>query len=566
MHPIQGPGERPDPRRWLAFGALLLAGFMDLLDGTIVFVALPRIADDLGAGFAAMEWVVAGYTLAFALGLITGGRLGDIHGRKRVFLLGVAGFTVTSVAAGLAPTVEILVGARVLQGAFAAVMVPQVLSIAQVIFPPKERFAAFAVFGITISLAALVGPLLGGALTQLDVAGLGWRPIFLINLPVGLLAFVAAAVLVRESRAPDAERLDLVGVGLVTAALLLVMFPLVEGRTLGWPAWTYVAMAASLPTFLLFALWERRTARRGGSPLTPPSLFGIRSFVAGLGLNLVLMSGIGSFWLVVVLWLQVGLGFDPFTTALAGVGWPLAVMVAGVVGAQLAERVGRRLLNVGFALMAAGVVVMLATVRAIGTGIEPVHLLPGLAVAGTGMGLAMPSLFDFILGDVPGRMAGSASGVVNTTMQLGNALGIALVGALFFGLVTAGAGTATDAAAAELRSDLVAAGVTPERAEALASEFVVCFAARADSDDPDVEPTACDPFAESVAGLGPAAADAIDTAARSALAHTFGAAIEQTLWFQVGAFALSALLASLLPRRMAAHEAEPVGEALAEPA
>ena len=428
-----------DPRRWLAFAVLLLAGFMDLLDGTIVFVALPTIAEDLGASFASLEWVVAGYTLAFALTLITGGRLGDIYGRKRVFLAGVTGFTVASLAAGLAPTAEALIASRAIQGLFAGVMVPQVLSIAQVIFPPKERFAAFAMYGIVLSLAAVIGPLLGGFLTELDIAGLGWRPIFLINLPVGVVTLIAASRLITESRSGHALRLDLVGVGLVTTALLLVLYPLVEGQSLGWPAWTFGAMALSIPVFGVFALWERRKARLDGSPLTEPALFRQRSFVAGLMMSLVLFSGLGSFWFVLVLWLQVGLGFSPLTTALAGMAWPLAVMASGAAGAKLAGSVGRKLLNVGLSLMALGVAGVIATVGVVGQAIEPWQLAPALALAGVGMGLTMPSLFDFILADVPPRHAGSASGVVNTVVQIGGAIGIAIVGVIFFGLVDASA-------------------------------------------------------------------------------------------------------------------------------
>ena len=478
------PNQTADPQRWLAFGVLLLAGFMDLLDGTIVFVALPRIATDLGATFASLEWVVAGYTLAFALGLITGGRLGDIYGRKRVFLAGVAGFTAASVAAGLAPTADLLVASRVVQGLMAAVMVPQVLSIAQVIFPPKERFAAFAVYGIILSLAALVGPLLGGIITELDIAGLGWRPIFLINLPVGVFALIAAARLVPESRSTHALRLDLVGVALVTTALLLVMYPLVEGQALGWPAWTFASIALSLPIFGLFAIWERRKARLDGSPLTEPSLFRQRSFAAGLLLSLTLFSGLASFWFVLVLWMQIGLGFSPLTTALAGVAWPVAVMASGAAGAKLAGTVGRKLVNVGLGLVAVGIAGVIVTIGLAGVGIEPWQLAPALAVAGLGMGITMPSLFDFILADVPARHAGSASGVVNTVVQIGGAVGIAIVGVIFFGLV-----------------DITA-------------------------------PT-------------PA---------------TLTAATAQTLWFHVGAFGVSALLAFLLPARPATHEAEAAWE------
>jgi EmrB/QacA subfamily drug resistance transporter len=431
------PGAQPDPRRWAAFAVLLIAGFMDILDGTIVFVALPSMAADLGASFETMEWVIAGYTLAFAVTLITGGRLGDIYGRKRVFLIGVTGFVVASVAAGLAPTVEALIVSRVAQGLMAAVMVPQVLAIAQVIFPPKERFIAFALYGISFSLAAVIGPLLGGLLTELDLAGLGWRPIFLINLPIGAFTALAVARLVRESRSPNPLRLDLIGVGLVTTALLLVMVPLVEGGSLDWPAWTFISMALSIPIFAAFAAWQRRKARTDGSPLTEPELFAHRSFVAGLALSLLLMAGLGSFWFVLVLWLQVGLGYSPLTTAVAGIAWPLAVVVAGFIGGAAAESAGRRLLNVGLPVMALGVALVIATIGLAGAGLEPWQLAPALAVGGLGMGLSMPAMFDLILAEVPTRHAGSASGVVNTVMQVGSAVGIAVVGVVFFGLVEA---------------------------------------------------------------------------------------------------------------------------------
>lgn len=549
----------PDPRRWVAFGILLLAGFMDLLDSTIVFVALPRIAADLNASYATIEWVVAAYILAFALGLISGGRLGDIYGRKRIFLIGVSGFTVASLAAGVAQSSEMLVAARALQGATAALMVPQILSIAQVIFPPRERFVVFAVYGVTLSVAGVIGPLLGGLLTELDLAGLSWRPIFLLNLPVGVLAAAAGIAIVRESRSEHPLRLDLIGAALVTGALMLVMVPLVEGRAVGWPAWTFVSLGLSLPAFALFAAWERRKARVDGSPLTEPSLFGRRSFVAGLGLVTVLMSGIGSFWLIFVLWLQVGLGFGPLATALAGVGWPVALALAGAIGARLAASLGRRLLNLGLGLMAVGVVALIGTVRLVGATAEPWHLLPALAMAGAGMGVVMPSIFDFILAGVPPRDAGSASGVVNTVMQLGNAIGIAVVGVAFFGLVASSAGTAASEGAATLRADLVHAGVHAGPAEAISSQFRACFVARAAEDDPSAFPVACAPWEASLGALiaeDPEVARSIDRVTDLAVARTFTTAVGLTLWLHAGAFALSALLSLLLPRRLPSHEAE----------
>ena len=236
-----------DPRRWLTLVILLLAGFMNLLDVSIVNIAIPSIQRDLHASYADVQWALAGYTLAYALVLITGGRLGDTFGRKRLFLIGVASFTIMSALCGAATSPGMLIGCRVAQGAMGAIMVPQVLAVIQVIFPPRERIKALAGFGVTAGLGTVSGPLLGGLLIQHNLFGLGWRPIFLINVPVGVIAFAASAVLVRESKAANPPRLDPVGVGLISAALLLLLYPLVEGRQLGWPLWTYVSMALCVP-------------------------------------------------------------------------------------------------------------------------------------------------------------------------------------------------------------------------------------------------------------------------------------------------------------------------------
>src|ERR1700729_274822 len=249
LAPQAASGDRPDPPRGLPLIILLLAAFMNLLDVSIVNIAIPSIQRNLHASYADVQWALAGYTLAYALVLITGGRLGDTYGRKRLFLIGVAGFTIISALCGAATGPGMLIGCRVAQGAMGAIMVPQVLSVIQVIFPPHERIKALAGFGVTAGLGTVSGPLLGGLLIQHNLVGLGWRPIFLINVPVGLLAVVASAVLIPESRAPRRPRLDPGGVALISAALLLLLYPLVQGRELGWPVWTFVSMAVSAPGF-----------------------------------------------------------------------------------------------------------------------------------------------------------------------------------------------------------------------------------------------------------------------------------------------------------------------------
>src|ERR1700728_1775675 len=256
--------DQSDPRRWLTLGILLLAAFMNLLDVSIVNIAIPSIQRDLHASYADVPRDLAGYTLAYALVLITGGRLGDTFGRKRLFLIGVIGFTIMSALCGAAQSPGMLIGCRVVQGAMGAIMVPQVLSVIQVIFPPAERIKALAGFGITAGLGTVSGPLISGLLIQHNLFGLDWRPIFLINVPVGILAGAASAVLVRESRGPPPPQLGPVGVILVSAALLLLLYPLVQGRQLGWPAWSFVSMAAAVPVLAAFIGYERFKGRRDG--------------------------------------------------------------------------------------------------------------------------------------------------------------------------------------------------------------------------------------------------------------------------------------------------------------
>jgi EmrB/QacA subfamily drug resistance transporter len=425
----------PYPRRWLALAVLLLAMAMDLIDTTIVNIALPAIRDDLGAGPAELEWIVAGYTLAFALGLITGGRLGDVYGRRLVFLLGVVGFTLVSVLCGVAWSPETLIAARLAQGAFAALMVPQVLSTINVGFPPSERAKAYGLYGAFAGIATVSGPLVGGVLVEADLFGLGWRPIFLLNVPVGIVTVIAAIALVPESRDARPPRLDLAGVGLVTIALVLLLYPLVQGREAGWPAWTFASLAASLPAFALFAAHQARRARSGASPLVPLALFRERAFTGGVLAALMFFSGVAGFFLVLTLALQVGLGLPPLHTALTFLPWSVGIAAAAGASIQLAPRLGRRLTTAGALAMAAGMAALLLAVDRAGGDLDSWSLAPGLLVCGLAMGMVAPTLVDVTLTGVRDRDAGSASGVLNTAVQLGGAIGVALIGVVFFSLV-----------------------------------------------------------------------------------------------------------------------------------
>src|SRR5499433_2714632 len=464
LAPPATAGEGPDPRRWLTLIILLLAAFMNLLDVSIVNIAIPSIQRDLNASYADVQWALAGYTLAYALVLITGGRLGDTFGRKRLFLIGVTGFTLMSALCGAAQTPGMIIACRVAQGAMGAIMMPQVLSITQVIFPAAERIKALAAFGVTAGLGTVSGPLLGGLLTQHNLFGLDWRPIFLINVPVGILAICASAVLVRESRAPRPPRLDPGGVVLISAALLLLLYPLVQGRQLGWPTWTFVSMAASAPVFALFVAWERFKERRDGSPLVPMRLFGERGFSAGMAIAVTFFLGIASFGLVMTLFLQLGLSFTPLHAGLTFLPFSLGILVSSGAAARLAPRFGRGVTMAGALVIAAGMAGIIVAVHHYGAAVTTWELVPGLVGAGLGLGAVIAPLADIVLDRVPHQDAGSASGVFNTGLQLGNSIGIAVIGVIFFALLGSQSGPAASTVAPALRSQIVAAGVPAQNA------------------------------------------------------------------------------------------------------
>src|SRR5580704_14827230 len=511
-----------DPRRWLTLVILLLAGFMNLLDVSIVNIAIPSIQRDLHASYADVQWALAGYTLAYALVLITGGRLGDTFGRKRLFLIGVAGFTIMSALCGVATSPGMLIACRVVQGAMGGIMVPQVLAVIQVIFPARERIKALAGFGVTAGLGTVIGPLLGGLLIQHNLFGWDWRPIFLINVPVGIIAFVASAYLVRESKAASPPKLDPVGVALISAALLLLLYPLVQGRQLGWPAWTFVSMALSVPVFAAFVWYERIKTRRDGSPLVRLSLFRDRAFSAGMAVALTFFLGIASFGLVLTLFLQLGLGFTPLHAGLTFLPF-----------------------STGALLTAAGMASLIGIVHHFGAAVTTWDLVPGLAAAGLGLGAVIAPLADIVLAHVPQRDAGSASGVFNTGLQLGNSIGIALIGVIFFGMLGSQSGPAASAVAPALRSGIVAAGLPASYAGQIETRFRACLHGRLVAADPTVTPAACRLPAGEV--LPAAAHQALARAGGAAVSRDFAAAVVRTLWFQVGAFLLSFLLMLALP-------------------
>ncbi|MDT0431752.1 MFS transporter [Streptomyces salyersiae] len=438
----EGPAAQQgaDRRRWFALAIVMTAAFMDLVDVTIVNIAIPSITRDTGASFSSIQWITAGYALAFAAGLITGGRLGDIHGRKRLFLLGIAGFTIASALCGFAVNPEMLVASRILQGATAALMVPQVLSIVHATFPAHERGKVFGLFGAIVGLGAVSGPLLGALLTEWNLFGLEWRPIFLINLPVGIAGLVLGRKFITESKAPKALRLDLAGVALVTLGLLMLLYPLTRGRELGWPVWGHVSMAASLLVFAGLVGYERQKARKDGSPLIELSLFRVKSFAAGIAVQLTFGVGLGIFFLVWTLYLQTGLGWSALKAGTTGIPFSIAVSVAAGLSVQkLVPRFGRKVLQAGALLMIVGLLLYAGEAERYGRAITSWQMVLPLVVMGVGMGLIVAPLTDAVLSGVPKEHSGSASGLINTVQQMGTALGLGLVSVVFFGAIDDGA-------------------------------------------------------------------------------------------------------------------------------
>ncbi|MCX4591362.1 MFS transporter [Streptomyces sp. NBC_01549] len=434
--PPRGPAAGADRRRWLALAIVMTAAFMDLVDVTIVNIAIPSIQRDEGASVGQIQWITAGYALAFAAGLITGGRLGDIHGRKRLFLIGIGGFTIASALCGFAANPEMLVASRILQGGMAALMVPQVLSIVHATFPAHERGKVFGLFGAIVGLGAVSGPLLGALLTEWNLFGLEWRPIFLINLPVGIAALILGRRFISESKAPKALKLDLVGMALVTLGLLMLLYPLTRGRELGWPLWGYVSMGGALLVFAALVAYEKRKAARDGSPLVELSLFKVKSFAAGIAVQTVFGVGLGIFFLVWTLYMQVGLGWRPLRAGLTGVPFSIAVSAAAGMSVQLlVPRFGRKVLQAGALIMAVGVLLYIWESERYGLSIASWQMALPLVVMGAGMGFIVAPLTDAVLSEVPREHSGSASGLINTVQQMGNALGLGLVSVVFFGQI-----------------------------------------------------------------------------------------------------------------------------------
>lgn len=435
--PTEKAGKESHPGRTAALISLLLASTMELIDVSIVNVALPTIEADLGASASQLQWMIAAYPLAFAVALVTGSRLGDAFGRKRLFVLGLIGFTAMSAACGLAPDAGSLVAFRALQGFAAAAMIPQVMSSIQVLYAPHERGKAMGAFSGLAGLATVLGPVLGAILTNADIAGTSWRPVFLINIPVGVVALVAAVRFIPESRSEGRPNLDPVGVLTLGAGLLAVLYPLTMGREQGWPAWGFALMVAGVAVLVRFARKQHRAEQSGREPLVALSLYRGRAFAGGSTVLGVLFISMSAYFLAQTVYFQAGLGWSVLKAGLVGV--PFAFTTAAFAGfgvTVLAPKIGRKVLQYGAGVLAAGVVVQAMAVHVASAETTFWLFVPGLVVTGAGFGLMVAPIGMFTIAEVPVEQAGSASGLFNTTTQLANAIGIALLGTLFFEVVS----------------------------------------------------------------------------------------------------------------------------------
>jgi EmrB/QacA subfamily drug resistance transporter len=549
--PAAGRGQDAVPttpsRPWLVTCVVLIAAFMELLDVTILNVAIPSIRSGLHASDGELQWMAAGYQLTFAVALMTGGRLGDIYGRKRMFLTGVTFFTLASAFCGVALSPGMLIAGRVVQGLSSALMLPQVLSTIHVSFPAEKRQAAFAVFGSVVGIASLAGPLVGGLVITANLFSLHWRPVFLLNIPLGIVAVIGALLFLPDAEPGRRQRLDVQGTALAAAGAFLVIFPVIQGRAAGWAPWTWVCLAASVPVFAAFAVLQRRKTRENRSPLLDTGLFRQRGFVAGLLVTLVFFGGVASFSFVFMITMQVGHSYSALRAGLAVFPLALAAGVGSGLSAGLAKAVGTTVLQIGAAFCVGGMVWLSIAISVHSVTLSPWDMVAPLVVAGVGLGMVLAPLTDIVLAGTKLSSTGSASGMLSTMIQFGGAVGVAVVGTIFFSLIGGHATATVSDVTPQLHHELAMAGLSPARAGAIETAFRSCFHERANAQNATVVPPGCRQLTARSAGNARAGA-AVASAGVTALRKDFSGAMARSLYYQIAVFAAVFLLVFLLPR------------------
>jgi EmrB/QacA subfamily drug resistance transporter len=452
-YPTAAEAATAQRRVWLGFLVVLAVSVMDLLDSTIAQTAAPAIRADLSGSYADLEWISAAYTLAMSAGLLVGGRLGDVFGRRQVMLAGLGGFVAASALCALAPSAGVLIGCRALQGAIGAIMIPQGFGIIRELFGDEGQQKAFAVFGPVMGLSAVAGPVIGGALVDLDLWGTGWRAVFLVNVPLGVAALaLGMRYLPRVAPASRGERIDLPSALMAAVGGFALVYPIVQGRELGWPAWTFALMAGGVAVLGLFGRRQARLARDGRprrAPLVEPSILHRRAYVSGLVLVICFIGAMGGMVLVFNVMFQAGLGFTPLGCGVATIAIPVAAIFGSITSSATLARLGRTTIHIGTVTMAAGLLAADLVLRSRGGDLSAWDLAAPLALGGFGMGMIFVPMFDVILAGVEPRQLGSASGLLEAIQQLGMSLGIAVVGTALFSALAGGHGPAAFVSAAD---------------------------------------------------------------------------------------------------------------------
>ncbi len=428
------PTERSERFGLVALLTLILGGFLPILSFFILNVALPAIGTDLQASDGALQLVVGSYGIANATLVVLGGRLGDGYGRRRLFITGMALFTLTSLLCALAPSVGFLLAARVLQGASAALMVPQVLATIAATLTGESRARAIGLFGASGGVAAALGQILGGALVEADLGGLGWRTVFLINVPLGLLGLFAAARLLPETKATHRLPLDLAGAAILATTLVVLLLPLTEGRPLGWPLWTWLLLIAVLPLGIGLGLHQTRIERSARHPLVPPSVLRLRGMRLGLGIALPFFITFSGFMFAFALATQVGARMSALHAGLAILPMGLGFLVASIVGPRLETRWGAGVMTRGALIEAVGYLVLAVSTWVAWPDINALVLTPGMLITGLGTGFVMMPMFGVVVRQVPVQQAGLGSGILITTQQTCLAMGAAIVGTAYLSM------------------------------------------------------------------------------------------------------------------------------------
>jgi EmrB/QacA subfamily drug resistance transporter len=483
-------------KRFAALSVVGLAFVMNILDGTVLSVAIPTLQQDLQASYGAIQWIIASYALVFASLLITGGRLGDVFGYKKVFMFGVAGFTLASLLCGLALSPEMLIVARTLQGASAALMSPQVMSVVHLLFKdqPHERASISGIFGALAGIAGSIGPVIGGFLIQANIGGLGWRTVFLVNIPLGLLTLIYGARYIPQGKAPHPLKLDICGTFLVILLLGLFLFPLIQGREAGWPKWVFAMMLTALPVFAVLMWWQVHKTKQDASPLIELSLFRRRTFSVGLLLNVLFSAAMACFGLGFALFLQIGLAYDPLAAGFTTIFMSASTgMLMVVFGKKISQRLGVSSISIGAIVMIVGVLLTVCMAVRFGVRLSPWELAPSLILIGAGMGLVFGVLMRTILGDVELHHIGVASGLANATQQVGSAIGIAIVGVVLFGQLHVLPGIAIREFQPQLQHALTQHGVADRLQDKAVATFQDCLmqstVSRGRSSGADCSPT-----------------------------------------------------------------------------